>query len=109
MSAESYEAPADNMAFDSGGGIYTNESVPAAEYEDIETTEAEEGIDAPEMPESAVPDRKLTAGCGAGRIHRGDVQLQQKQRVRLGIPGNKVFSICQYNGTDTAGEAGGFS
>ncbi len=59
MSAESYEAPADNMAFDSGGGIYTNESVPAAEYEDIETTEAEEGIDAPEMPESAVPDRKL--------------------------------------------------
>lgn len=59
MSAGTDKAPADTAMYDSGGGIYTNETVAAAEYEGMEAAEEEAGVDTPEVTESAASDRKL--------------------------------------------------
>ena len=59
-SAETYESAADHAAYDSGGGIYTNETAAVATYEEAGAVdEAEEGSTAPELSENAVSDRKL--------------------------------------------------
>lgn len=50
-------AATDTAAYESGGGIYTNEAVEEKVYED-ETAAQEENAD-PEVPEEAVSDRKL--------------------------------------------------
>lgn len=59
MSAGTYEAPAADAAYDSGGGIYANESIAQAEYKDLEIAEEEAGVDTPDVPEAAATKRKL--------------------------------------------------
>lgn len=57
-SVATYEAAADTAAYDSGGGIYANETVEAADYE-YEDAVAQEGNEAAEVPEAAAEKRKL--------------------------------------------------